>query len=112
MTKRLSFPDRYPTRWIFLAMGMGVTVGWLFPAASGLLSRTSVGTTSIPIAIGFIVMMYPQIAKVNCRRTGGVFGTPSQKPFAALIGPPIDAPVMIALVDVALETKSTFEKTE
>jgi ACR3 family arsenite transporter len=54
-------------------MGLGVAVGWLFPAASELLSRMSVGTTSLPIAVGLIIMMYPPLAKVNYRKIGGVF---------------------------------------
>jgi arsenite transporter len=74
MNKRLNFIDSYLTLWIFLAMGFGIGIGWLFPGTSDLLSRLSVGTTSLPIAIGLIVMMYPPLAKVNYRRIGGVFG--------------------------------------
>jgi ACR3 family arsenite transporter len=71
--KKLSFLDRYLTVWIFAAMGLGLIIGRVFPAMSELLSRMSVGTTSIPIAAGLIIMMYPPLAKVNYRKAGGVF---------------------------------------
>ena len=76
MKKRLSFLDQYLTLWIFLAMLMGVGIGYFVPNSSGFINSFSSGTTNIPLAVGLILMMYPPLTKIDFSQVPKMFAQP------------------------------------
>ncbi|MCC6818076.1 MAG: ACR3 family arsenite efflux transporter [Bacteroidia bacterium] len=108
MNKRLKLLDRYLSIWIFIAMGLGIFIGYWLPQFPIVLSQISNGTTNIPIAIGLILMMYPPLAKVKLEKIPSLFKNKKRLSIALFITWIIGPLFMFILANIFLADKPEY----
>jgi ACR3 family arsenite transporter len=107
-SKNLSIMDRYMTLWVFLAMALGILSGFVFPSLPKLINSWSIGTTSIPIAIGLILMLYPPLTKVNYEKMGDVFRDKKELTFSLIQNWIVGPLLMFALAIIFLRNYPNY----
>ena len=107
-SKHLSFMDRYMTLWVFLAMALGILSGFIFPSLPKLINSWSIGTTSIPIAIGLILMLYTPLTKVNYGKMGDVFRDKKELSFSLIQNWIVGTLMMFALAIILLQNYPNY----